>query len=72
MTFAGISLAFGLASTLDDDSAGVDGFVEVAVCLIIVGLLLIGFARLDDFIIGRWNPTNRIIWLRRLGVRAWR
>jgi hypothetical protein len=72
MQFAGISLAVGIADMLDDDIDGLDGFVEVALCLMIVGLLLIGFARLDDFIMKRWSPVKRIIWLRRLGLRAWR
>lgn len=71
--FAAISLAVGLAGILDDDlDKGIEGFVEVALCLIVVGLLLIGFARLDDFIMKRWSPVSRIVWLRRLGLRAWR
>jgi hypothetical protein len=72
MTFAGISLALGIADILGDDQTGIDGFVEVALAMIIVGLLLIGFARLDDFVIKRMSPVSRIIWLRRLGLRAWR
>lgn len=72
MQFAGISLAVGIADMLDDDIDGLDGFVEVALCRMIVGLLLIGFAKLDSFIMRRWSPVKRIIWLRRLGLRAWR
>ena len=70
--FAGISLAIGLSDILGDDQTGIDGFVQVGLCLMIVGLLLIAFARLDDFLIKRISPVKRIIWLRKLGLRAWR
>jgi hypothetical protein len=72
MQFAGISLAIGIADIFGDDIDGIDAFNQVTLCLFIVGVLLIAFAKLDDFIVRRISPVKRIIWLRRLGLRAWR
>lgn len=49
-----------------------DWLDQSCLAMAIIGALLIGFAWLDDFIVRHWNPTDRIIWLRRLGLRAWR
>lgn len=76
MQTASISLAKGIADILDDDidgfSSGILSVTEVGFFLIVVGLLLIVFARVDLAIYRRMSPVNRMIWRRRLGLRAWR
>jgi hypothetical protein len=76
MQFAGISLAVGVADIVDDDIDGIFeglwGLADVAFFLFIVGVLLIAFARIDRIVESRMSPVNRMIWRRRLGLRAWR
>lgn len=76
MQFAGITLAIGIADALDDNIDGVPdgllGISEVAFFLFMIGVLLIAFARIDRIIENRMSPVNRMIWRRRLGLRAWR